>query len=59
MRWQPGLYAPGSWNDDGTWDAHLDYGYLSWDEGGVTYTLITHGLGLGRADLLRRADSLR
>lgn len=56
---QPGLYARGSWNDDGTWNAHLDFAYLSWSENGITYTLITHGLGLGRADLLRVADSLR
>jgi hypothetical protein len=59
VRGQAGLYAAGSWNDDGTWNPHLDYAYLTWKAGDITYTLVTHGLHLGRAELLRVADGLR
>ncbi len=67
---QAGVYAHGGWRDDGQgdpqtalgdlrWDDALDEAWLSWGEDGLTYTLQAVGLGLGREDMVRIAESLR
>lgn len=66
----PATYVHGGWRGDGhgdplerrgdlRWDDELDSAWLSWEEGGLTYTVSAHGLGLSQEDLLRIAESLR
>jgi hypothetical protein len=60
---QPAAYAHGGWQPSGqgqaTWDDRLDTSFLSWDAGGLDYLLTAIHLGLGEADLLRNAASMR
>ncbi|HET8631236.1 MAG TPA: hypothetical protein VFL91_27775, partial [Thermomicrobiales bacterium] len=56
---RPAAYAHGAWTEAGVWDGTLDAGMLSWEEGGFTYVVHSSGLGLGREDLVKIAESLR
>jgi RNA polymerase sigma factor (sigma-70 family) len=55
----PATYVHGSYDGDGQWDSNVDVSTMSWDADGITYVLSSEGLGLGRADLLRVANSIR
>ena len=66
---QPGIYVHGGWQDNGKgdpntrlgnllWDDQADDAYLTWAQGGVTYLLEAHNLGLNLEDMQRIAASM-
>ena len=66
---QPGIYVHGGWQDNGKgdpnirlgnllWDDQADDAYLTWAQGGVTYLLEAHNLGLNLEDVQRIATSM-
>lgn len=58
----PALYARGAWEDRSngmTWHADDDAARVAWASDGFTYVLSESGVGLGRDDLMRIAESIR
>lgn len=65
VRGQTATYIHGAWGtpaEDATgevqWNAKADVAWLSWQQQGRIYTISAYGLGMGRDELLRLAESI-
>jgi hypothetical protein len=54
---QSALYAKGSWDGNGKWQDDADEAYLTWEMGGVKYSMSASGIS--EQDMIQIAESIR